>query len=550
MKKRIFIYMALTSILAVVLSVIITACIYYYTALEQTKADVKNVTEYAKNVVLSSGWQSLGNIADSSNRVTLIKKDGTVIYDSVQPSKTMQNHADRPEFKGATEYGTGEQTRLSATISKQSYYYAVRLEDGNVLRLSRETDNIIMVLVGKMPLVALVALIVVIIELLVVGYFTKKIVNPINDIALESESPTLLYNELSPLVSKLNHQKQIINDQIKDLKQKQQEFSAITENMSEGFVIVDCNKNILSYNSSALEIFDVGNEIGNKNVLMLNRSAVFREAVELAIHGFKSQNIVSIGERSYDVIANPVYKSGRIQGAVIVVLDVTEREQREHLRREFAANVSHELKTPLTSISGFAEIMKTGVAKPEDTQRFSSMIYDEAARLIALVNDIIKLSVLDEGMSIEKVRANLIDEVKIVWAQLSSIAQKRSISCAIKGSNININANKQMLGEIIYNLLDNAIKYNVDGGKITVTISSDEQGAFLSVSDTGIGIASDEQQRVFERFYRVDKSHSKKIGGTGLGLSIVKNAAVVHNATLSLKSTLGKGTTVTIHFKQ
>jgi two-component system phosphate regulon sensor histidine kinase PhoR len=377
---------------------------------------------------------------------------------------------------------------------------------------------------------------------------TRRIVTPLNQLPIDKPGNTTVYEELSPLLERITRQSRDIHEQMQTLRQKQREFAVITENMSEGFLVIGKNAEILSYNKSVL--LQLGAEIADfaeKSVFALNRSETFRKAVEHALSGRKSELTMEKNGRFYSLIASPVREEGEVVGAVLLVLDVTERRERENLRREFTTNVSHELKTPLTSISGFAEIMQSGLVRQEDIARFAGKIYDEAQRLITLVGDIIKLSQLDENsVPFERQPVELAELAEKVIRHLEDTAASKSVTFYRTGTPVTVMGVPNILEEMIFNLCDNAVKYNREKGSVTVTTGQNEHGVFLSVADTGIGIPPSQQDRVFERFYRAEKSHSKEIDGTGLGLSIVKHGAAFHRASVSLESTEGIGTTVTI----
>ncbi len=383
---------------------------------------------------------------------------------------------------------------------------------------------------------------------LVAGVLTQRIVEPLNKLPVAEQLPSMVYEELTPLTQKIIEQKRVIDEQMQTLRQKQRELAAITENMSEGFLVIDKTAEILSYNKSVLSQLGAEDaDFTEKSVFTLNRCEAFRKAVEDALSGRKSEQTLERNNRFYNLIANPVREEGEVVGAVLLVLDVTERIERENLRREFTTNVSHELKTPLTSISGFAEIIQSGLVRQEDIARFAGKIYDEAQRLISLVGDIIKLSQLDENsIPFEKVPVDLYQLAEKVISHLQDAAAGKSVTLYQTGTPVTVVGVPNILEEMIYNLCDNAVKYNREKGSVVVTTGQNEEGIFLSVADTGIGIPPSQQDRVFERFYRGEKGRTKGIDGTGLGLSIVKHGAAYHGAKVKLESTEGKGTTVTV----
>ena len=460
----------------------------------------------------------------------------------------MENHLERTEVKQAAENGSGTSVRYSDTLTEKIIYYAVKTPDGNILRVSVKHYTVVTILLGLVQPILVILLIAAVLCFVLSSKVSKSIVKPINSLDLDEPENNNAYEELSPLLKKISRQRKIIDEQLQTAKQMQEEFRLITENMSEGFLMIDSERNVLTYNSAALRLLGIS-EPPSGNVLAINRAGPFRSAVERALSGGRSENEMTFGESSYSLIANPVFADKEVIGAVIVILDVTERVQREQLRREFTANVSHELKTPLTSISGFAEMMVNGV--PNDIAAdFSRSIYDEAQRLIVLVGDIIKLSELDENSArFERERVNLRELSENVVKQLRFAAENKNVSLTVVG-NAQITGVRKILDEMIFNLCDNAIKYNKDGGSADVVISSDTEKhtVTLTVRDTGIGIPVYAQSRIFERFYRVDKGRSKSAGGTGLGLAIVKHGAICHNAEIRLKSEENKGTEISVIF--
>lgn len=483
------------------------------------------------------------------DRVTWIAANGTVLYDSAAPAQLLESHADREEIDHALQTGEAQTSRYSKTLLQRTFYYAKLLEGGTVLRVSCTQNSLpAMILMLLTPFLWVATLVLILCGVL--SYrLARQITKPLNAINPDNPAPLPSYPELTPLFDKLREQNRTIGKQMNELQLRQREFTAITENMREGFLLVDCKMHVLSSNHSALEVLG-GREL-KPGCLLYDaecRQEIF-DAVDTALSGSHAELLLTIDETSWQVLANPVVASGQVAGAVVLFMDVTEREQRERLRREFSANVSHELKTPLTSISGFAELMKEGLVPPEKIPEFSGDIYKESLRLIGLVNDIIQLSRLDENSTqFQRAPVDLYDLCAQSIEQLSPVAARQSVTLALTGEHAEIEGVEQLLKEMIYNLLDNAIKYNVPGGSVTASVRKSAGRTILSVADTGIGIPYAHQPRVFERFYRVDKSHSKEVGGTGLGLSIVRHAAQYHGARLELKSQPGKGTTITVTF--
>lgn len=483
------------------------------------------------------------------DRVTWIAASGTVLYDSAAPAQLLESHAGREEIDQALQTGEAQTSRYSKTLLQRTFYYAKLLEGGTVLRVSCTQNSLpAMILMLLTPFLWVATLVLILCGVL--SYrLARQITKPLNAINPDNPAPLPSYPELTPLFDKLREQNRTIGKQMNELQLRQREFTAITENMREGFLLVDCKMHVLSSNHSALEVLG-GRELKPGCLLYdAECSQEIFDAVDTALSGSHAELLLTIDETSWQVLANPVVASGQVAGAVVLFMDVTEREQRERLRREFSANVSHELKTPLTSISGFAELMKEGLVPPEKIPEFSGDIYKESLRLIGLVNDIIQLSRLDENSTqFQRAPVDLYDLCAQSIERLSPVAARQSVTLALTGEHAEIEGVEQLLKEMIYNLLDNAIKYNVPGGSVTASVRKSAGRTILSVADTGIGIPYAHQPRVFERFYRVDKSHSKEVGGTGLGLSIVRHAAQYHGARLELKSQPGKGTTITVTF--
>ena len=478
----------------------------------------------------------------STDRITLISPDGTVLYDSVARADAMENHLSREEVVQALREGTGKSSHYSSTVLKKNLYYALRLEDGNVLRLSREQSSLgAMLLNMAWPIAATVAGLLLLAASLSVR-LARQITQPIN--AISPDDPQDVYPELQPLTQRLRQQRETIRNQMDELSRRMREFSAMTENMSEGFLLIDLRGHVLTENHSASMLLPTDAD----NIAKCSQRELC-QAAQQALTGQRCERLLQQGERTLSVIASPVLESGQVTGAVVLTLDVTEREQREKLRREFSANVSHELKTPLTSISGFAELMSQGLVPPDKVREFSLDIQKECTRLTNLVEDIIDLSRLEEGggdMTWEDIDLyTLCDDV---LQSLEPVAKRQAVTLRLAGESLQVRGVYQVLREMIYNLCDNAIKYNRSGGSVTVAVARSAGRVSVAVADTGIGIPYEDQSRVFERFYRVDKSHSRAIGGTGLGLSIVKHAAALHGAEIKLQSRPEDGTVITVLF--
>lgn len=548
MNRKIFRGTLLTTMLVLTAGVALIFGVLHGFFENQIKTELAKEARYVSYALKNEGTTFLENFNGGDERITLIAPDGTVFADTVSDTENMENHSDREEIRQAFENGTGTSVRYSDTLTEKTVYYAVLLEDGNVLRVSTIQYTVPAVLLGLSQPVAVIIVFAFLLSLALSARTAKSIVKPINALDLDSPESNDTYEELSPLLKKIAVQKRTISSQLKEAGRKQEEFRLITENMREGFLVIDRDTNLLTYNSAALKLFGTAKPVSG-SALSLNRAKGFREVIENALKTGHSESEMSLDGRVYSLIANAVLNEEKIIGAVIVILDVTESARREQLRREFTSNVSHELKTPLTSISGFAEILKSGDASAETVTDFSSSIYDEAQRLILLVSDIIKISELDEGyVQFEKETVDLYVLAEEIAKRLKPEAEKKKVRISVLGESAEIVGVRKILGEMIYNLLDNAIKYNNENGLADIIVVSAEDTVTLTVRDTGIGIPKAHHDRVFERFYRVDKSHSKAIGGTGLGLSIVKHGAAYHNAEISLESEEEKGTAVNIKF--
>ena len=537
----------------VAISALLASALLFFGVMYRDYEDGAFARLRAEAAAISQGLGAVGSDYFDSfapdDRVTWIAANGTVLYDSAAPAQLLESHAGREEIDQALQTGEAQTSRYSQTLLQRTFYYAKLLEGGTVLRVSCTQNSLpAMILMLLTPFLWVATLVLILCGVL--SYrLARQITKPLNAINPDNPAPLPSYPELTPLFDKLREQNRTIGKQMNELQLRQREFTAITENMREGFLLVDCKMHVLSSNHSALEVLG-GRELKPGCLLYdAECSQEIFDAVDTALSGSHAELLLTIDETSWQVLANPVVASGQVAGAVVLFMDVTEREQRERLRREFSANVSHELKTPLTSISGFAELMKEGLVPPEKIPEFSGDIYKESLRLIGLVNDIIQLSRLDENSTqFQRAPVDLYDLCAQSLERLSTVAARQSVTLALTGEHAEIEGVEQLLKEMIYNLLDNAIKYNVPGGSVTASVRKSAGRTILSVADTGIGIPYAHQPRVFERFYRVDKSHSKEVGGTGLGLSIVRHAAQYHGARLELKSQPGKGTTITVTF--
>ena len=516
----------------------------------QMFTELESEAGYISYAVKNEGTDFINNFNEKGKRITLVSSDGTVLADTKADAEELENHADRKEIADALKSGKGTSSRYSDTLMQKTLYYAEKLDDGTILRVSTTQNSVVIILLGLLQPLIIIIVLALIISIFLSYRLSKAIIKPINELDLDNPAANETYEELTPLLKKMSAQKKTIDKQIKEAEQKQEEFKLITENMSEGLLVIDKDSNVLSYNQAAVRLLEIS-DVKSGSVLAFNRSKGFRSVVVKALSGERAESDISHDENTYNLIANPVYENEKIIGAVIVIIDITESVKREQLRQEFTSNVSHELKTPLTSISGFAEMMKSGGTPDETVVDFSTSIYDEAQRLITLVSDIMKISELDEGViPFEKEQVDLRELSKDIIKRLTPVANKRNITLNVIGDTAYVSGTKKILDEMIYNLCDNAIKYNKENGTVDVIINESKSKVNLTVRDTGIGIPQGEQSRVFERFYRVDKSHSKLVGGTGLGLAIVKHAAAYHDAEISLESIVGKGTSVTIGFNK
>lgn len=491
-----------------------------------------------------NGTEFLSSLAAEDYRLTWVAPDGTVLYDTNADESAMENHAGREEIKQALKTGTGSSVRQSSTFLERTVYVAVRLSDGSVLRISMGQRTLLILVVGMLPLLLVVIVIAAILSAVLAHRMSRKIVKPLNDLDLEHPLENDVYEEIIPLLRRINRQHNQINAQLQTLQRKTDEFDQITANIQEALVLLDSEGTILSINPTAIRLFAADGGCIGKSFLSVERSGELRKAMNDALDLGRGQLRAHRNGRDWQFELSRIESDGKVIGAVVLAFDVTEALNAEKIRREFSANVSHELKTPLQSIIGSAELLESGLVKPEDTTRFIGNIRTEAARLMNLIEDIIRLSQLDEGVQIPAEEVELLALSREVAAALKSAAQSKNVTMEVCGESCTISGVRRLLYEIVYNLCDNAIKYNVPGGSVHIRV----ENKTLTVSDTGIGIPPEHQQNVFQRFYRVDKSHSKQSGGTGLGLSIVKHAVQYHNAHLELESTPGKGTIVSVKF--
>ena len=546
MTKKIFRSTLLVAVCALLASlVLVMGCLYDYFAGLQSQALRDELTLAASGV--SQGSETYLDTIDSNRyRLTWIAPDGTVLYDTQADAKTMENHAAREEVQQALTTGEGESSRYSQTLLEKTIYVAKRMDDGSVLRICVSQQTLAVLLLGMVQPVLVILLAAVIFSALLAKRPSRRIVEPLNAIDLDHPLEAKAYDEIAPLLGRINRQHEQIDDQLRELQRKTDEFTHITQSMPEGLVLLDNKNAILSINPSASKLFSAQAGCVGQNFLTLDRSTDVSQAIDRARETGHSETRVELSGRIYQFDISRIESAGEKIGAVLLCFDITERETAEQARREFTANVSHELKTPLQGIIGSAELIENGMVKPEDMPRFIGHIRTEAQRLVALIADIIRLSQLDEGVEMPMENVELLSLAGEVAEDLRAAADKASVTITTDGQSSIVFGVRRLLYEMLYNLCDNAIKYNRPGGSVRIHVENREQEAAISVLDTGIGIAPEHQSRIFERFYRVDKSHSKASGGTGLGLSIVKHAAMYHGGKVALESEPGRGTEIRV----
>ena len=547
--KKIFKSTMLVCALVLAVGLVAVMGILYNDFDGQMREELSKEALYLAYGIDQQGVDYLKNIKDKNSRITYIDQDGTVLYDNKADAAEMENHSNRKEFQKAEKYGAGESSRYSDTLSEKTIYYAKRLNDGTVLRVSGTQDSVLALVENLVLPLGLVLFLMLILSGIMASVISKRIVKPVNELDLEHPEENQIYEELSPLLSKIHRQNREIQNQLELAKQQQAEFSLITENMQEGLIVIDKYTMILSANSSAWSLFRVDKVSQGESVYCLDRAEDFRHAIEQVLGGEHAELILKLNGSDIQLIANPVIRGQKTEGAVILLVNVTEKLERENLRREFSANVSHELKTPLTSISGFAEIMQDGLVKAEDIPKFAGRIYKESQRLLQLVEDVIQISQLDEEKT--SYTWELVDVYQVcknAFESLKEKAQSMNVHLYICGDSMKMEAVRTLLEEAVYNVCDNAIKYNRNDGSVSVFLTQTAHEIQIVVKDTGVGIPREDQDRVFERFYRVDKSHSKEIGGTGLGLSIVKHAVGTLKGSVILRSEEGCGTEICMKF--
>ncbi len=549
MTKRIFGAVTAVSLGMFALMMVLLVGMVYRQSAHMQLRQMRTQAELVVQAVNHGGESYFDGIDIENCRITWIDSDGTVLYDNRSDSLTMENHMEREEIYEAFTEGYGESTRYSSTILESLVYCAVRLEDGTVIRLATAQETIFGLLLEMLPTVSLMILGAILVSLLLAARLSRIIIRPLNNLDLDNPLANKGCEEVHLLLHRIDSQQRQLREQKEELRRRKNELYAVTDNMAEGLLLLDRKGVLLSINAGAAAIFAAEKTCEGGSVFDLPHFEDIRVVAQNALAGRQMEKVVELDERKYLTSANPVVSLGSVTGAVVFLFDITEKDAAETMRREFTANVSHELKTPLHAISGYAELLKSGMVKEADVVPFSGKIYEEAQRMVRLVEDIIRLSRLDEGaedMAVEEV--DLFVLAGNTLQRLESVAQRVGVRLSLEGENAPLRGIPQLLDSIIYNLCDNAIKYNKENGSVTVSVKNEVPHVVLSVVDTGIGIPVEDRERIFERFYRVDKSRSKEMGGTGLGLSIVKHGARIHNARIDLESTPGVGTVISLRF--
>ena len=548
MTKKIFqsIFLVAGAVLLASLLIIMGFLYSYFGGVEENQ--LRDELSLASAAVESSGTDYLSQLTAGRCRLTWIAADGSVLYDTKTDAESLENHAARAEVSQALSTGTGESTRYSSTLMEKTMYYAQRLTDGTVLRISISRATVGMIAVGMLQPLLLVLIVALILSGMLARRLSRRIVDPLNSLDLEHPLDNDAYEELSPLLKRIHRQHVEIQMQLRELREKTDEFTQITGSMREGLVLLDEHGSILSISAAAQALFGADAQCVGRDFLTIERSHEISAAIQAAAADGHSEVRAERAGRVYQFDISRITSDGKLLGTVILAFDITEQEFAEQNRREFTANVSHELKTPLQGIIGSAELIENGMVRPDDLPRFVGHIHAEAARLVTLIDDIIRLSQLDEGDAMPTEPVDLLAVSQEAAENLHDAAAARDVTLSVTGRPVVMPGVRRLIYEIVYNLCDNAIKYNVDGGRVDIAVASGTDGSSITVADTGIGIAPEHQSRVFERFYRVDKSHSKASGGTGLGLSIVKHAVQYHHGRIELESTPGAGTTIRVVF--
>lgn len=548
MTKKIF-----KSVLLVAVVMVLFCCTFilgilyrHFTTIEEEQLGAQ--LGFVVTGVENGGVDYLKSLTEKKYRITWVEPDGTVKFDNKIDASKMENHVNREEIKESLKFGRGECTRYSSTLTQRTIYYAKKINDGSVIRISISQETVLKLLFSMISPMAITILLAVILSSLLARGVSKKVVEPLNNLDLNKPLQNDAYGEIAPLLRHIEHQHRQIDEQVLELRQKKDEFQATIENMDEGLILLDAKNSIISINPAAKKIFGTTDECLGKDFLTVERNTSVGNTIKEAMEKGKAEIILKRYGLDYQLGISKIESAGKTLGAVLLAVDVTEKNNAERTRREFSANVSHELKTPLQSIIGSAELMENNLVKEDDMPRFVGHIRKEAERLVNLVEDIIRLSWLDENRDMETELVSLKDIAAETKEALENTANEKNVTINISGEDIKLHGVRSLLYEIVYNLCENGIKYNKEGGKVDITLSKEAGKDILVVKDTGIGIKEDQQSRIFERFYRVDKSRSKETGGTGLGLSIVKHAAMYHNADVTLESTEGQGSKFTVMF--
>lgn len=550
MIKKIFRSTLLSSLGVFFTGLLLTVGIVYRYFTDVQLEQLETQTALAAQGISFEGREYFEGLKTSNVRITWVDNVGTVLYDTKSAPAKMENHAGREEIKEALADGYGESVRYSSTLTQTSIYTAQRLDNGTIVRLSVSQQSILLLLLGLLPQIALITLMAIFLSIWVARYTARRIVQPLNNLDLDKPLENTVYEELSPLLRRIDHHQKEIASQSQLLTQKKGEFDTIISKIREGMVLLDNERQIISINAAAQQLFQADTSSVGKDILEVVRDLDFHQLVEMGLSGQKCEGVLTIEAATYRVLIRPTFADDAVTGLVVLLFDVTEQWQADQLRREFTANVSHELKTPLHIISGYSEMLKNQMVPAEDVEKFAEKIYNESQRMVQLIEDVIHISHLDESPEMQIEEVELYQLTRACLDRLSSKASQKQVKLHLKGEPVSIKGNPALLSSAIYNLCDNAITYNHENGDVFVTLTSQGQEATLTIQDTGIGIPKGEEERIFERFYRVDKSRSKKVGGTGLGLSIVKHALKCHNASIHVDSQLGQGTTMTVTFKQ
>lgn len=550
MKNRFFRYLLGISLLTLFLSTIASMFTYYSVYVDRSNRDLSNIvitmSETLKRIDDDENY--LDSVAKKKRdfRITLIKDDGDVLYDSAENAKFLPSHKDRPEVIKAQKNGFAEVERFSNTLSKDLYYVSLRLDDGSILRVSREMDNLLGAFRKVFPIDILMSILIFIIATAVSRRLTKKTFEPLNNLNEDLLTiDTDMFPEISPFINKINKQNKTIKDNYREISRERDTIETILKNMKESLIIIDENKNLLSVNNSAMELFNSKRKLIGENILNLIRDDDLLKLIDDALMGSSVESITNIGDREFKFYVNPVFEDKKVRGVVILFIDETEEIRALRLREEFSSNVSHELKTPLTSICGFSELLVNGMVDDANKEEFYKLIYDDSKRLLNLIEDIMKISGLETEETFSREEIKLKELIKDILRAQRNLIDEKNIAVSLDGDGL-VFENKTMMWELFANIINNGLKYNKDGGKLDIKISEDEKHYEVLIVDTGIGIPSKDLARIFERFYRVDKSRSRKIGGTGLGLSIVKHVLQSIDGKLEISSKLGMGTSFKI----